>query len=54
MAVAAVTGIVFAQSGLAVVTSSLDGTVRAFDTARYRNFRTFTAPHPAQVHAVMP
>ena len=45
---AAITGAVFAQSGLAVVTSSLDGTVRAFDTTRYRNFRTFTAPNPAQ------
>eukprot|EP00047_Mylnosiga_fluctuans_P005493 m.240821 g.240821 ORF g.240821 m.240821 type:complete len:917 (-) comp13732_c0_seq1:165-2915(-) len=45
---ASITGIKFAQSGLAVVTSSLDGTVRAFDTTRYRNFRTFTAPHPTQ------
>lgn len=29
--------------GLAVVSASLDGTVRAFDLVRYRNFRTFTA-----------
>jgi periodic tryptophan protein 2 len=28
--------------GLAVVSASLDGTVRAFDLVRYRNFRTFT------------
>lgn len=34
--------------GLAVVTASLDGTVRAFDLVRYRNFRTFTAPTPVQ------
>ncbi len=25
------------------------GTVRAFDLVRYRNFRTFTSPMPAQV-----
>lgn len=38
----------FVPSGLAVVSASLDGTVRAFDTSRYRNFRTFTAPRPTQ------
>jgi periodic tryptophan protein 2 len=31
-----------------VFSASLDGTVRAFDTTRYRNFRTFTSPRPAQ------
>jgi len=31
-----------------LLTSSLDGTVRAFDMTRYRNFRTFTSPKPAQ------
>eukprot|EP00051_Salpingoeca_urceolata_P015317 m.198012 g.198012 ORF g.198012 m.198012 type:complete len:909 (+) comp18362_c0_seq2:64-2790(+) len=46
---AAVTGVAFAQSGLAVVSSSLDGTVRAFDLVRYRNFRTFVTPHPVQL-----
>lgn len=25
-----------------------DGTVRAFDLVRYRNFRTFTTPRPVQ------
>jgi periodic tryptophan protein 2 len=44
-----ITGLAFAQSGLALVSSSLDGTVRAFDTIRYRNFRTFTSPQPTQV-----
>jgi hypothetical protein len=34
--------------GLAVVSSSLDGTVRAFDLVRYRNFRTFTPATPVQ------
>ncbi|ODM97316.1 Periodic tryptophan protein 2 [Orchesella cincta] len=38
-----VTGILFMQNNKAVVSSSLDGTVRAFDTMRYRNFRTFLA-----------
>ena len=31
-----------------VLSSSLDGSVRAFDLARYRNFRTLTSPRPAQ------
>ena len=31
-----------------VFSASLDGTVRAYDTTRYRNFRTFTSPRPAQ------
>jgi periodic tryptophan protein 2 len=30
------------------VSASLDGTVRAFDLVRYRNFRTFTAATPVQ------
>ena len=30
------------------VSASLDGTVRAFDLMRYRNFRTLTSPEPAQ------
>jgi periodic tryptophan protein 2 len=43
-----VTGVAFTQTGRALLSSSLDGTVRAFDMARYRNFRTFTSPKPAQ------
>ncbi|CAL8081405.1 unnamed protein product [Orchesella dallaii] len=49
---AAVTGVVFMQSSKAVISSSLDGTVRAFDTMRYRNFRTFLASRPAQFSGV--
>jgi periodic tryptophan protein 2 len=30
--------------GLAIVSASLDGTVRAFDLVRYRNFRTLSGP----------
>ncbi|KAJ8246716.1 hypothetical protein GJAV_G00254600 [Gymnothorax javanicus] len=43
-----VTGVVFTSRGFVVVSSSLDGTVRAFDLHRYRNFRTFTSPQPTQ------
>ncbi|KAL5012052.1 hypothetical protein ScPMuIL_010603 [Solemya velum] len=43
-----ITGVTFNQQGKAVISSSLDGTVRAFDLNRYRNFRTFTSPRPVQ------
>ncbi|TNN21173.1 Periodic tryptophan protein 2 isoform 2 [Schistosoma japonicum] len=42
---AGVTGVAFpAQNSKVVVSASLDGTVRAYDLIRYRNFRTFTVP----------
>lgn len=31
-----------------LLSASLDGTVRAWDLFRYRNFRTFTTPSPRQ------
>ena len=34
--------------GVAVLSASSDGTVRAFDLVRYRNFRTMTTPSPVQ------
>ncbi|XP_061910663.1 PWP2 small subunit processome component [Entelurus aequoreus] len=43
-----ITNVTFTSSGFVVVSASLDGTVRAFDLHRYRNFRTFTSPRPAQ------
>nr|XP_039251943.1 periodic tryptophan protein 2 homolog [Styela clava] len=43
-----VTGVQFTRNGHVIVSASLDGTVRAFDMHRYRNFRTFTSPHPVQ------
>ncbi|KAL3999711.1 galectin-1 [Sarotherodon galilaeus] len=43
-----VTHVTFTSSGFVIVSASLDGTVRAFDLHRYRNFRTFTSPRPAQ------
>ncbi|XP_053398750.1 periodic tryptophan protein 2 homolog [Mercenaria mercenaria] len=47
-----ITGVVFNQNGQVVLSSSLDGTVRAFDLNRYRNFRTFTSPRPAQFSCI--
>ena len=38
----------FLRSGNAVVSASLDGSVRAFDLVRYRNFRTLVTPKPTQ------
>ncbi|KAJ8379169.1 hypothetical protein AAFF_G00230810 [Aldrovandia affinis] len=43
-----VTALTFTSRGFVIVSASLDGTVRAFDLHRYRNFRTFTSPRPAQ------
>ena len=45
---APVTATVFLPSGHGVLSASLDGTVRAFDLVRYRNFRTLTTPSPVQ------
>ena len=45
---APVTAVKFIPSGHAVVSASLDGTVRAFDLVRYRNFRTLTSPKSVQ------
>ena len=39
-----VTACEFSRKGNVLFTSSLDGSVRAWDLIRYRNFRTFTAP----------
>ncbi|XP_060007036.1 periodic tryptophan protein 2 homolog isoform X2 [Lagenorhynchus albirostris] len=47
-----VTGATFTSTGYVIVTSSMDGTVRAFDLHRYRNFRTFTSPRPTQFSCV--
>ena len=48
----AVTGLVFTNNGKVVISSSLDGTVRAFDMTRYRNFKTLTTPRPVQLSCV--
>ncbi|XP_062509467.1 periodic tryptophan protein 2 homolog [Corticium candelabrum] len=49
---AAVTGVEFGNAGQFIMSSSLDGTIRAFDLHRYRNFRTFTSPRPVQFSCV--
>jgi periodic tryptophan protein 2 len=46
---APITTVEFSTSGTVVVSASLDGTVRAYDLVRYRNFRTLTSPQPTQV-----
>jgi periodic tryptophan protein 2 len=43
-----ITGLQFKANDQVICSSSLDGTVRAFDLHRYRNFRTFTTPQPVQ------
>ncbi|XP_034239927.1 periodic tryptophan protein 2 homolog [Thrips palmi] len=48
----AVSGVQFSQNRKFVISSSLDGTVRAFDMTRYRNFRTLTSPRPVQFTCV--
>eukprot|EP00963_Diacronema_lutheri_P001437 scaffold86_cov338-Pavlova_lutheri.AAC.100 len=43
-----VTAVAFLPGSRAIAAASLDGTVRAFDLVRYRNFRVFTSPEPVQ------
>ncbi|XP_043721408.1 periodic tryptophan protein 2 [Telopea speciosissima] len=44
----AVTALLFMAGNHCLLSASLDGTVRAWDMFRYRNFRTFTTPSPRQ------
>lgn len=46
---APITSVAFVPNGLSVLSSSLDGTVRAFDLIRYRNYRTLQPPTPTQL-----
>ncbi|CAM9569764.1 unnamed protein product, partial [Ectocarpus sp. 6 AP-2014] len=46
---APVTAVRFTPNASAVVSASLDGTVRAHDLVRYKNFRTLVTPQPAQL-----
>lgn len=48
----AVTSLSFSGNKKFVVSASLDGTVRAYDKIRYRNFRTLTSPRPVQLACV--
>ncbi|XP_014251335.1 periodic tryptophan protein 2 homolog [Cimex lectularius] len=44
----AVTAVRFAPNRKFFISASLDGTVRAFDMTRYRNFKTLTSTRPVQ------
>ena len=46
---APVTAVLFAPSGNVILSSSADGSVNAYDLVRYRLFRTFATPTPAQL-----
>ena len=48
---APVRDVTFANPGV-VLSASLDGTVRAFDLVRYKNFKTMTTPEPVQFMCV--
>ena len=50
--VSSVSGVLFSQNQKFVVSASLDGTIRAYDLTRYRNFKTFTSPKPVQFSCV--
>ncbi|XP_017785717.1 PREDICTED: periodic tryptophan protein 2 homolog [Nicrophorus vespilloides] len=47
-----VTSLQFCGNKKFLISASLDGTVRAFDIIRYRNFRTLTTPRPVQLSCV--
>ncbi|CAN3373846.1 hypothetical protein DIURU_004361 [Diutina rugosa] len=49
---APVTSVQFAKRGQVLFSSSLDGTCRAYDLIRFRNFRTFTATERVQFSCV--
>ena len=49
---APVVDLAFVPHGRALVSASLDGTVRAYDLMRYRNFQTLVAPEPCQFNCV--
>jgi len=49
---APVTQVQFARKGQVLFSSSLDGTIRAFDLIRFRNFRTFTATSRIQFNCL--
>lgn len=44
----AITALHFMNNNNTLLSASLDGTVRAWDLLRYRNFKTFTTPSSRQ------
>ena len=49
---APVTSVAFSKKGQVLLSASLDGTVRAYDLVRYRNFKVLAAPEPTQFSCV--
>lgn len=49
---APVTSLQMSPKNNAVISASLDGTIRAYDLVRYRNFRIMTTPTAVQLSAV--
>ncbi len=49
---APITACIWSNTGNVILSASRDGTVRAFDLVRYRNFRTLVTPQPAQLTSV--
>lgn len=50
--ISSVTGVLFSRNQKFIVSSSLDGSIRAYDLVRYRNFKTFTTPRPVQFSCI--
>ncbi|KYM87794.1 Periodic tryptophan protein 2 like protein [Atta colombica] len=46
--ISSISSVLFSHNRKFVASASLDGTVRAYDLVRYRNFRTLTSPRPVQ------
>lgn len=49
---AGITRLEFSKKNQIAFSASMDGTVRAYDLIRYRNFRTFTSPTPTSFHSL--
>lgn len=47
-----ITALAFARRKQILFSASLDGTVRAYDLIRYRNFKTYTSPLPEQFSCI--
>ncbi|KAF7997143.1 hypothetical protein HCN44_005420 [Aphidius gifuensis] len=43
-----ISAVLFSHNRKFIVSASLDGTARAYDLTRYRNFKTYTSPKPVQ------
>ncbi|XP_043268384.1 periodic tryptophan protein 2 homolog isoform X2 [Venturia canescens] len=46
--ISAISSVLFSHNRKFIVSASYDGTARAYDLTRYRNFKTLTSPRPVQ------